>query len=111
MAISIHVRPGKKVEGMAAAKSHDGSQREPGHKRVFPWTINNRGSDNLVPLIKVGEPTFGRQVGIVLRSKITVEVSRSVKRFAVSVVADEREVVAEALLEFDDSPLVKRGRF
>src|SRR5207253_9735033 len=41
----------------------------------------------------------------------TVEVSRSVKRFAVSVFADEREVVAEALLEFDDSPLVKRGRF
>src|SRR6266550_1819502 len=99
------------MEKRVCVRVHDGSQREPGHKRVFPWTINNRGSDNLVPLIKVGEPTFGRQVGIVLRSKITVEVSRSVKRFAVSVVADESEVVAEALLEFDDSPLVKRRRF
>src|SRR5437660_10400820 len=100
MAISIHVRPGKKVEGMAAAKSHDGSQREPGHQRVFPGTINNRGSDKLVPLIKVREPTFGRQVGIFLWSKITVVVSRSVKRFAVCVVAGKREAVDEAVLEF-----------
>ncbi len=94
---------------MAAVKAHNGGELEAGQECVFPRAIEDSGGDKLVPLIKLGEAAFGRQIGIVLRPEVTVEVCGSVIRFAIGVVGEEREVVAEAFFKFDDAALVKSG--
>ncbi len=57
-------------------------------------------------LIEFRKPAVGAEIGWILRSIIAVKVSRRVEAFAKSVVAEQGEVIAEALLDFQNSGLV-----
>jgi len=109
MAVAVDVGASEQIKRMPAVKTNNGRKLEAREGGAFPRAMDDRRRDNLVPLIKVGEPSFGRQISVVLRPKVTVEICRSVQCFAIGVVANECEVVAELLFEFDDSTLVKRG--
>src|SRR5689334_22700085 len=59
-------------------------------------------------LVEVRKRAFYAQAGVVLGAEIAVEIRGGVKPFAVRVIAEKREIVAEALLDLDDPSFVQR---
>src|SRR6266478_9638804 len=111
VAIAVDVRPGQQVEGVAGVISNDGRQLEPREDSAFPRAINNGGDDKFVPLVKVGKSSFSAKIRVVEGAKVAVEVSRGVESLAVSVIPNQREIVAKALFNFENSAFVKSGGF
>src|ERR1700756_5505410 len=108
--ISVDLAARKQVEGVSAVVREDRSKLEAGDDRALPRAIEHAGDDRLMALIERREATVQAQIGRVLRSVVTVEIRGGVKTLAVSVIPQKGEGIAEALLNFHDSPLVERRR-
>src|ERR1700733_1785230 len=63
-----------------------------------------------MPLIKFGETAVQVDIGWILRSIVAVEIRRRVEGLAVSVIPEQRKMIAEALLDFQNAALVKSVR-
>src|SRR5437016_125322 len=100
---------------MAAVVADDGGQLEAAEYAVtpitilaaFPGAVKNGSDHNLVPLIEGGKSALGRQIRLVRRAKVTVEVGGCIKSLAERVVTHEGEVIAEALLDLQNAALIK----
>src|SRR5712671_1102195 len=73
--------------------------------------MNDGGEDKLVSLVKLGKTPFSAKVGVVGGTKVAVEVRGGVESFAIGVIRDQREIVAKALLNFENSAFVESGGF
>src|SRR5690349_181087 len=109
MAVPIDVGAGEQVERMPAVKTNNGGNLKTRERSILPGTINDRCPNNLVPLIEFGQSPFRRQVGIVLRPEVAVEVRCRVEGFAVRVVSKQSEIVAETLPDLDNGAFVESG--
>src|SRR5438270_4239412 len=97
VAIAIHVRTGKQVEGMSAVVTEDGRELEVGENRAAETAgIGYNRHYNFVALIEVRKRAFARQIGVVLGAEVAVEIGGGVKGLAESVVGHHRVVGAEA---------------
>src|SRR5947208_13820039 len=108
--ISVDLAARKQGEGVPAVVREDRSELEARDDRALPRAIKHPGDDPLMALIARREAAVQAQIGRVLRSVVTVEIRGGVETFAVGVIPQKREGIAEALLNFQDSPLVKRRR-
>src|SRR6516225_1453866 len=108
--ISVDLAAGKQVEGVSAVVREDRSELETRDDRALPRAVEHAGDDHLMALIERREAAVQAQIGRVLRSIVTVEIRGGVETLAVSVIPQDREGIAEALLDFQDSSLVERRR-
>src|SRR5258708_33852280 len=76
-----------------------------GEEGILPRAFNDAGQHDFMALIEFRKAAIGAEVGRILRSIIAVEIRGGVKAFAKGVVAKQGEVIAEALLEFQNSGL------
>src|SRR5262249_7112705 len=92
---------------MPAVITENRGQLETGQDPLSPWAVEHRGNHHFVSLVELRKTSIEIDVGRVLRAVVTVEIGRRIDRFAVSVVSEYREVVAEPLLDFQDSTLIQ----
>src|SRR5260370_5497242 len=109
MAVAIAIGPRQQIKGMHAVVANDRRELKPGQHGILPGGVQNAGKHYLVPLVEVRKRAFPGQVGLVSRSKVTVEIARRVECLAEGVVSKQGEVTAKALLYFQDGPFVKSG--
>src|SRR5260370_2666387 len=107
--VAVHLAACQQVERMSTVVTKNRSQLKAGKEGILPGTFNYAGRNEFLALIELRKLAIGAEVGLILRSKIAIKISSRVEAFAESVVAKQREVIAEALLDFYDSSLVKGG--
>src|SRR5208282_5399285 len=83
------------------------SQLKGGKERILPGAVKYTGRHDFVSLIEFRKRAIGAQVRRILRSIVAVKISTGVESFAVGVVAKHGEMIAEALLDFENSGLIK----
>src|SRR5450432_1051287 len=107
--VTINVRSGKQVEGVAAVVAEDRRQfKSPEDLRPLERTCKNARDNYLVPLVKVGKRPLALQARGVERRVIAVKVRRFIDGFAVRVVRQHREMIRKTFLGFEDSAVVNR---
>ena len=104
--VAIHFAACQQVEWMATVVSKNQSQLKAGNEGILPWALNYAGHHDFMALIEFGESAIGAQIRRVLRAIIAVKISTGVEAFAKRVIAEHGEVIAEALLDFQDSRLI-----
>src|SRR5580700_1647546 len=77
---------------------------------ILPWAVDHSGRHDLVAFIEFGERAVQLQIGRILRAEVGVEIGAGVEGFAVGVACEEREIVAEAFVDFDNAALVEARR-
>src|SRR6476646_1938050 len=92
---------------MPAVIADDGCELKARKDGIFPRAVEDGSQNEFVALVEVRKTAFGSEIGVVYRAKVAVEVRGGIKRLAVGVIADEREIVAEALLDLNDATLVE----
>src|SRR5205085_11530053 len=100
----------EQIEGVPTVVREDRGELEARDDRALPRAIEHAGDDHLMAFIELREAAVQSQICGVLRSIVTVEIRGGVEAFAVGVIPQQREGIAEALLNFQDSSLVKRRR-
>ena len=60
-----------------------------------------------MPLVEGGKRTFGSQVRLIVGLEVAVEIGYVVNGLAEGVIPKQAEMLAEALLHFDDAPVVE----
>src|SRR5271155_4336337 len=76
---------------------------------VLPGAVDHSGYHDLVAFVKFGERAVQLQIGRILRTEVGVEIGAGVKGFAVGVISEEREIIVEAFVDFDNAALVEGG--
>src|SRR5260370_6801805 len=107
----MHVRSRQQIKRVPAVVTDNGRELETGKDCILPGASQNAGKHYFVPLVEVRKRAYRSQVGLVLRREIAVEVAGGVECLAERVIPEEREVVAEALVDFQDGPVVKSRRY
>src|SRR5260370_13038909 len=105
--VAVHLAACQQVERMSTVVSKNRSQLKAGKEGILPGPFNSAGRTDFMAPIDFRERAVGAEVGRILQSKIAIKISTRVEAFAESVVGKQREVIAEALLDFYDSSLVK----
>src|SRR6185437_8587220 len=94
---------------MPAVIADDGGDLKARKDGIFPRAIEDGSENEFVALVEVRKTAIGAEISVVYRAKVAIEVRGSVKRLAVGVVANKREIVAEALLDLNDAAFVESG--
>ncbi len=77
---------------------------------ILPGAVDHSGQNHFVAFIEFGESAFRGQVRGILRAEVGVEIGAGVEGFAVGVTSEEREIVVEAFVDFDNAAFVEAGR-
>src|SRR5260370_4476761 len=104
--VAVHLASRQQVERMSTVVGKNRSQLKAGKQGILPGSFNYAGRNDFMALIEFRKRAIGTEVSRILRSKIAVKISTRVEAFAKSVVAKQGEVIAEALLDFQNSGLV-----
>jgi hypothetical protein len=110
MVVSIDLSDRKEIERMPAVVRKNQSQFEASQECILrPRTVEYARNDYLVTMVERRQSAIEAEVGRVLRSKVAVKVSGCVVRLAIGVVCEQHEVVAEELLYFEDTPVLRQN--
>src|ERR1700684_1880265 len=91
---------------MSAVILEDRRKRAAG-KPPSPRAIEDTGDYHFVPLVELRKRSIQAEVRRILWAVIGVEVGGCIKSFAVRVVSENREVIAEAFFHFYNQSFVK----
>src|SRR5260370_8065278 len=100
----MHVRSRQQIKRVPAVVTDNGRELETGKDCILPGAVQNAGKHYFVPLVEVRKRAFRSQVGLVLRREIAVEVAGGVECLAERLIPEERQCVAQALLNFHYAP-------
>ncbi len=95
---------------MRTVVADDGGYLKAGKDAVLPRTFHHRRDNYLVSLVKRRPTPLSREICLIHRPKIAVEIRDLVDGFAVRVIPDQGEVPAKAFLDFENTAVVKRRR-
>src|SRR5215475_13096004 len=91
---------------MAAVVPDEGRQLKGRKHTVLPWTFEKGRKHNLVTLVKGGEAALCGQIRLIHGSKIAVEIGHFIDGLAIGIAADQAEVIAELLFDFQNRAVV-----
>src|SRR5260370_11834848 len=97
VAVIIDVRSGQQIKRMRAVVTKNRRQLKAGKDTTLPRTLNHAREHHLVPLIKARETTFCRQIGLVIRSVVAVEIGRRLDGFPETVISPQQTRMPETL--------------
>src|SRR5262245_60202111 len=106
MAIVVDVGPGQQIERMRAVVANDGSQSKARKSNIRPRAFQNGGQYDFVTLVECRTPALAGKVCLVHRRKVAIEIGYFVDGVAIGVAADEAEVAAELLSDFQNRAMV-----
>ena len=107
MPVIIDVSPSQQIERMGTVVANNRGQLEARKDPILPGALQHGRDDYLVPLIKGRKTTFRRQISLIIRSVVSVEIGYLVNGFTVGVIPEDGVAITEALPDFENTAMVK----
>src|SRR5580658_3616694 len=100
----------EQIERMTAVVLENRRKLKTGQESVLPRAVDHPGQNHFVAFIEFRERALRVQVRGILRTEVGVEIGAGVEGFAVGVISEEREIVVEAFVDFDNAAFVEARR-
>ena len=108
--VPVYLSTGVEVERMSAVVLEDRRQLEALEDGLLPRTVQHRSHHHFVPLVERRNSAIEVQVCRILRTEVGVEIGSGVDGFAVGVICEEREIVAQALRHLQNPTFIQTRR-
>ena len=99
--VPIDIGACQQIEGMSAVIGEDGRQLKTRQKRSTPRAVHNSCQDPFMPLIEIGERSLCTQIYFIKGGVVAIEICGVVNGFAIGVICQQCEVIAEPFLDLE----------